>query len=235
MYKSRATAALASITVTLGVGTAVIASAAAKTTAKGAAALSGTLKLSPGKAGPRVDGKVSYVGTYFRMIEPGGTDNYFANPASTAADKTYTLLRPGTHRGLKLGAFQPAPSPAFSASGNALANSIVQPATFATAKFSISTSAKDPQTGKRDPVPSLKVKGSKITGNLTAWTAEWNKIYFNQGSPKPGGATASPTQPVTGTYNAKTKAFTITWYSAIIGGPFNGFTGFWHLQGTLKG
>jgi hypothetical protein len=42
------------------------------------------------------------------------------------------------------------------------------------------------------------------------------------------------TRPVTGTYDAKTKTFTITWYSAIVGGPFNGFTGYWHLQGHVK-
>jgi hypothetical protein len=234
MHQLKARVALSSLAVTVAVGAGVIATATAETNAKAGGGLSGTLKLAAGKAAT-VGGKATYVGTYFRMIQPGGTDNYFANPASTAANKTYTLLRPGSQGGLKLGSFQPAPSPAFSSSGNALASSIVQPAAFATAKFSISTSAKDPQTGKTDPAPSLKLNGSKITGNLTAWTASWNKIYFNQGSPKPGGATVSPTQPVTGTYNAKTKAFTITWYSAIIGGPFNGFTGFWHLQGTVAG
>jgi hypothetical protein len=82
--------------------------------------------------------------------------------------------------------------------------------------------------------PTLRVKGTKITGNLSAWTAEWNKIYFNQGAPKPGGTYPGGTTPVTGTYNPKTKAFVVTWYSAIVGGPFNGFIGFWHLQGKLR-
>jgi hypothetical protein len=78
--------------------------------------------------------------------------------------------------------------------------------------------------------------GNKLTGNFEAWTAEWNKIYFNQGAPKPNKAQPYPglTQPVTGTYDAKTGAFTLTWYSAIVGGPFNGFTGYWHLEGRLK-
>ena len=69
---------------------------------------------------------------------------------------------------------------------------------------------------------------------LDAWTAEWNKIYFNQGAPKPGGTYPGLTRPVTGTYNRRTRAFEITWYSAIVGGPFSGFTGFWHLQGKIK-
>jgi hypothetical protein len=25
----------------------------------------------------------------------------------------------------------------------------------------------------------------------------------------------------------------ITWASAVVGGPFNGFTGYWHLTGTF--
>ena len=38
---------------------------------------------------------------------------------------------------------------------------------------------------------------------------------------------------MTGTYNPKTRAFVVTWYSAIVGGPFSGFIGFWHLQGKV--
>ena len=39
---------------------------------------------------------------------------------------------------------------------------------------------------------------------------------------------------VTGTYNAKTHAFVMTWTSLISGGPFNGFTGYWHLTGKVS-
>ncbi len=197
--------------------------------------LTGTLKLTAGKAS-RVHGRTQYTGTYFRMLLPGATDQYFKNPDSRAKDQTYTLLRPGSDSGLELGEYQPAPSPAFSANGFALAHRITQPETFASIKFSISTAHVDAQSGATDPVPSLVVRGNKITGNLSAWTAEWNKIYFNQGAPKPNAAAPYPggTRPVTGTYNPRTKAFTITWYSLIVGGPFNGFTGFWHLQGFVK-
>jgi hypothetical protein len=38
---------------------------------------------------------------------------------------------------------------------------------------------------------------------------------------------------LSGTYNAKTGAYTIDWSSQIIGGPFDGFTGVWHLEGTF--
>ena len=38
----------------------------------------------------------------------------------------------------------------------------------------------------------------------------------------------------TGTYNPDTKAFTLEWTSYIDGGPFNGFTGYWHLEGVFE-
>lgn len=195
--------------------------------------LSGTLELASGKL-ERQRGRPVYTGTYFRMLLPGKTDQYFANPDSRAKDKTYTLMRPGTDGGLKLGRFQAPPRRAFSATGSALAKRITRPEKFASINFSISTAQVDAQSGAHVNAPSLVVHGNKLTGDLRAWTAEWNKIYFNQGSPKPNGSYPGLTRPVTGTYNRRTKAFTITWYSAIVGGPFNGFTGYWHLQGHVK-
>jgi hypothetical protein len=200
----------------------------------GSTSLTGTLELSPGKA-VKAGGRTVYTGTFFRMVVPQTTDQYFSNPQSKAPDHTYTLLSPGRQRGLELGRFQPPPSPAFSGSaGNALADSITQPQEFSGINFSISTAPKDAQSGAAVPAPNLVLRGTKLTGNLTAWTAEWNRIYFNQGSPKPGGSYPGSTQPVTGTYDPRTHAFTITWYSLIVGGPFDGFTGFWHLQGHLE-
>jgi hypothetical protein len=148
-------------------------------------------------------------------------------------DKSYTLAVPGTQGGLVTGKYQPNPTPAFNAQGGALVNSIVQPQSFTAIDFSIATNKVDPQTGKSVPAPSLSVAGGKISGQLESWSASWNKLYFNQGSPKPGGAKPGLTAPVTGTYNAKTHAFLLTWTSQVVGGPFNGFTGEWHLTGTF--
>lgn len=199
----------------------------------GGTPLTGKLELTAGKL-VHQHSRTAYVGTYFRMLLPGKTDQYFENPDSRAKDKTYTLMRPGTDQGLELGKFQPPPSPAFSGNGFARAARITKPETFASIAYSISTARVDAQSGAPVAPPSLVVHGNKITGDLRAWTAEWNKIYFNQGAPKPNGAYPGLTRPVTGTYNRKTNAFTITWYSAIVGGPFNGFTGYWHLQGYVK-
>jgi hypothetical protein len=200
--------------------------------AAGAKKLTGTLVFSPGKATRH--GRAKYTGTYFRMLLPGATDKFFSNPDSRAHDKSYTLLRPGTEGGLRLGSFQQPPSPAFSGTGNALAKRITRPETFAGIRFSISTAPTDAQSGHAVRAPSLTVHGRRITGDLRAWTAEWNRIYFNQGSPKPNGTFTGSTKPVTGTYNPRTHAFEITWYSLIVGGPFSGFTGYWHLQGRVR-
>ena len=194
-------------------------------------ALVGTFKLAPGACAT-----ASASGTYFRMIFPKGTvaaGPFFQNPDSTCSDKTYTLAVPGSSGGLVTGRYQPNPVPAFNAQGGALANSIVQPQSFTAIDFSIATNKKDPQTNETVPAPSISVSNGKITGQVEAWSASWNKLYFNQGSPKPGGGHPGLTRPLSGTYNAATHAFVLTWSSQVVGGPFNGFTGYWHLTGTF--
>lgn len=60
-----------------------------------------------------------------------------------------------------------------------------------------------------------------ITVDMSNWTAHWNGTNFNQGA-----------SAVTGTYNSTTGAFNIAWSSTVSGGPFDGQTGNWSLQGT---
>jgi hypothetical protein len=167
---------------------------------------------------------------------PGGPDSdYLSNSQSTcSSDQTYTLFVPGTGGGVVTGGYQPAPSPAFDSSGNALAAQIIQPATFYNVKFSVSTEATDPQTHQPVPAPVVDVGPSgSLTGNLEAWSAAWNGNYFNQGAPKPGGGTPGFTSGPTGTYASTTGAYTLDWTSEIVGGPFGSFTGQWHLVGTF--
>jgi hypothetical protein len=197
----------------------------------GGKALVGTFRLDPGACQG-----YSVSGTYFRMIFPNGnvtTGKFFQNPDSLCSNKGYTLAVPGSQGGLVTGKYQSDPNPAFNAQGGALANSIVQPQGFTAINFSIATNKTDPQTGKSVPAPSIVNKKGKLSGQTEAWTAAWNKLYFNQGSPKPGGSHPGLTKPLTGTYNASTHAFVITWTSQVVGGPFNGFTGYWHLAGTF--
>jgi hypothetical protein len=39
---------------------------------------------------------------------------------------------------------------------------------------------------------------------------------------------------LSGTYDARTDAFVLEWASQIVGGPFDKFTGFQHLEGTFE-
>jgi hypothetical protein len=213
------------------IGVAISAAAAAAlvgapSQAAGSKALNGTFRLAPGKYS---GGKAS--GTYFRMItgKSGGKTQYLANPDSKASNKSYTLGRAGKDGGLATGRFQPHPDPAFDGSGNALANKIILPQPYTAIRFSVATLKKDPQSKKTVAVPSATVSGRRLTVRIPGYTAEWNKQYFNQGAPKPDGSGAA----ATGIYNAKTKHFVLTWTSKISGGPFNGFSGFWHLEGTF--
>jgi hypothetical protein len=81
--------------------------------------------------------------------------------------------------------------------------------------------------------PEIFDNKGTLSGQVTAWSAAWNNLYFNQGSPKPGGGSPGLTAPVSGTYDSATHAYVLTWASQVVGGPFNGFTGYWHLQGTF--
>jgi hypothetical protein len=191
--------------------------------------LVGTFKLTAGTA----PSGSAPTGSYFEMLQSNGSP--LGNLSSPGDDKDYTPLSPGTDGGLKTDGYQPAPNPPFSGgtSGGALANKIIQPVPFYGVNFSAETGSTDAQTGAKDPVPQVKLNGSTLSGEVSAWDAQWNGQSFNQGTPKPDGRTPAPTTPLSGTYNAATKHFTLQWKSLIVGGPFNGFTGLWHLEGTF--
>ncbi|HEX3899479.1 MAG TPA: hypothetical protein VHW74_09925 [Mycobacteriales bacterium] len=193
-------------------------------------ALVGTFHITAG----RCTGSGAPTGSYFRMIDANGTlanGPYFENPDSVCKDKSYSVEIPGTDGGLVTGTFQPPPAKAFDAQGNSLADRILETGTFTAIQFGIQTESTDPQSHTTVPAPQIFDDNGKLTGQLEAWSASWNNQYFNQGSPKPGGAMPGITSPVTGTYDASTGAFTLSWTSSIVGGPFNSFSGYWHLQG----
>jgi hypothetical protein len=194
-------------------------------------ALAGTFRLDPGSCS---GGSAS--GTYFRMITPGGTvasGPFFQNPDSACTDKTFTIASPGVDGGFVTGSYQPNPTPVFSAAGSALANRIIAPEPFTAINFGLSTNPVDPQTKLHVPAPSITVNGGSLSGQVEAWSVSWNNQYFNQGTPKPDGTRPGLTSSLSGTYDPSSRRFVLTWSSQVVGGPFNGFTGYWHLQGTF--
>jgi hypothetical protein len=193
--------------------------------------LVGTFAIAPGGCAGTPSG------SYFRMVHPTGTPDagpYIENLDSTCGDATYTLLSPGTDGGLVTGGYQPPPSPGFDAGGNSLANRVIQPVRFFGVAFSASTNPTDLQTGQGTSVPTLRSDGGRLSGDLSAYSATWNDQAFNQGGPKPGGSRPGNTTLPSGTFDAATGAFSLTWTSQIVGGAFNNFTGVWHLEGTFR-
>lgn len=195
-----------------------------------AQSLVGTFLLDPGACdGPS--------GTYFQMVQPGGSPDegpYVDNNDSTCDDSSVTPLRPGTDGGLITGSYQPHPDQAFE--GNAgRADRITQPQPFFGTAFAVATNPTDPQTGVDVPAPEITVDDTgALSGDVRSFGAAWQAQHFNQGSPKPDGSTDGGTTPVTGTYDRATGHFVLEWSSEIQGGPFNNFTGVWHLEGTFQ-
>lgn len=182
--------------------------------------LVGTFKLQAGSA---PSGQAP-TGSYFEMLQSNGSP--LENLSSPAPNKDYTPLSPGTDGGLSTSTYQPAPS-------GALGTRVIQPVPFYVIDFSVETSPTDAQVGLPDPVPTIDANGDQLSGQITAWVAQWNGQFFNQGTPKPDGSVPSPTTRLAGSYDPATRAFTLDWKSLIVGGPFNGFTGVWHLSGTF--
>ncbi len=200
----------------------------------GGGGLEGLIQLTAGEC---TDAGVTS-GTYFRMVQPDGTVEegpYVENGDSPCGDITFTPLAPGADGGLSLGEHQPNPEPAFDDGGNGAASRIVEPAPFFAVQFAVSTNPTDPQTGDDAPAPTLaSADDGSLSGNLAAVAASWNGQHFNQGAPKPNGSRPGKTTGPTGTYDEATGAIVVEWTSQIVGGPFDNFTGLWHLEGTLQ-
>jgi hypothetical protein len=199
--------------------------------------LSGTFELTPTThdAGPDTPS-----GSWFEMLDADEKDREpLANGNSPLESKDYTPLSPGTDGGLQTFAYQPAPSPAFSEKtggkedGNALADDLMQPQNFFGFNFSVVAESEDPQSGEADPLPAIVDDDGGLSGQITAWAVGWNGEWFNQGAPKPNGTLTGGTAAPTGTYDASTGHYTLEWKSLIVKGPFNGFLGSWHLEGTF--
>ncbi|MGA2321863.1 MAG: hypothetical protein ABSG95_14200 [Solirubrobacteraceae bacterium] len=221
-----------------GTGTTTPATTTPATTTPGSptpTALDGTFDLTPG-----TDVAGAIKGSWFEMLDADEAKREpLQNGNSPLENKDYTPLSPGANAGVVTSTYQPAPSPAFSEKqgskevGNALADEIMEPQSFFGFNFSVVTEKSDPQTGEADPLPYVVDDNGQLSGQITAWAVGWNGEWFNQGSPKPNGTLPSGTTALSGSYSAATGQYDLEWRSLIVGGPFNGFLGSWHLEGTF--
>src|SRR5689334_11289700 len=184
--------------------------------------LVGLVKLTPGAAKGS-----TLTGTWFRMIQIGGTPAkgpYMRNANSKADGGQATLLQPGASGGLRLGGYQSQPTPAFDSRGNSTSRAITLPTKFFGVAFSIATNPVDPQTKTKVAPPTVYLKDGKLTADLSSWGVTWNNQVFNQGAPKPVSSTGAKAigqekaekvwDWVAGKYLEKAPAATITGKSA---------------------
>ncbi|AYF74046.1 hypothetical protein D7D52_09405 [Nocardia yunnanensis] len=195
------------------------------------AALDGLFALAPGVC---ANGAVT--GSFFRMILPTGDASgpYLQNSDSRCSDQTVTPLSAGTDGGLVSGSYQPQPAAAFDGAGNAQSGRVTTPVRFYGVDFATATNPTDPQTGAGTGLPQLFSEGGRLSGDLSSLGVTWNNQVFNQGSPKPGGGLPGKTSGISGNIDAAGN-FVLEWTSQIVGGPFNNFTGLWHLAGQYRG
>lgn len=222
--------------------------------------LVGLFRLTPGAA----EGETITGTWFRMLQPGGDLDGpYMINADSPADGGEVTLLEPGTSGGFRSGGYQSQPDPAFDAEGDSLAAAITRPTRFFGVEFGISTNPVDPQARTEVGPPTVVVQpDGTLTADLSSWAASWNHQDFNQGAPKPVPDTgadapgqaraeavwdfvsetwleAAPAprlsgEAARGTFDPATGAFTLEWTSLIEGGPFNGFTGRWHLEGTFE-
>lgn len=84
-----------------------------------------------------------------------------------------------------------------------------------------SNTAAGTQTG--GPVPTGDITGTAMTMDMSSWFANWNNSDFNM----PGTATGTVVDLGGGNYS-----YDISWAGTVVGGSFDGSTGYWTLQGT---
>ena len=195
--------------------------------------LVGLFRFAPGQCGSQ---GIS-TGSYFRMVQPGGTvakGPFVINGDSPCADKTWTPLTPGADGGLRTGTYQAQAASPFDSGGNAVTAKITRPQKWFAVGFALATNQRDPQTNAAVPAPRITVSGNSLSGDLSAFAAAWNGQHFNQGSPKPGGSRPGNTTGPRGTYDSAGHTYALDWSSQIVGGPFNNFTGVWHVAGNFQ-
>lgn len=204
--------------------------------------LTGTLNID---AGTKVGGVYSS-GSYFAMgaNNPNGASTVMLTPLSTGPGGIVL----GTHQNFVLNPDTPHPfnwNGAGASAGTGFngtpttASDMLEPFLFFGVSTHVGANPVSYQSGDAHPAPSADLDTNSCVGTvctvtfeLSSWEVMWNGSAFEQG-PRP--INTGPFEMATGTYDTATGFYSVTWASQINGGPFNGVTGYWHLEGTLAG
>ncbi len=198
--------------------------------APGALELQGTFRLAhPSCAGGSPRG--SYLSVTF------GT-RAIKNPQSSCADGAYTLLSPGSH-GLSTQTFSPASDAEFNSHGSAVANTIAEPTTFAGHVLGLVSSTDNLQDAPTGPaefaLPQVYLVNGKLVADLRSVQVLYNGPDDASCAQAAGqGCWLVGAERATGTYDARTHAFTLDWFSGQSFTPDSAGT-IVHLAGTFVG
>ncbi|MHB1533256.1 MAG: hypothetical protein ACYC1D_01330 [Acidimicrobiales bacterium] len=163
------------------------------------------------------------------------------NPNSSCDGGNFTPISQGT-QGLQTGQFQREPVPTFDASGNSLANAIIQPAKFLGTDFGAGTDPQNEQNAPNGPAvfPApyavLAADQASFAANLSAINFTYNGTPNGTCASGGGdGCYAVGSANVAGTYNPSTHEYTMAWSGNVVGGAFSGATASFHLTGNFNG
>jgi len=188
----------------------------------------------------------------FVDVYQGGS--YFAMNADNPNSNSAAMLAPGLAGGIQLDSFQnfvtdpdephPAGHPdAVNGAGsgyNALVSegSALSAFTFFGVPTYVGLNPLSYQSGLTKNAPTLNMDSSScvdsvcdIAVDLSSWEVFWNGSVFEQG-PRPDN-TISDFELAMGTVDVVSGEYILNWKSQILGGPFSGVDGFWHLEGQF--
>jgi hypothetical protein len=108
-------------------------------------------------------------GSFMVIVDSAGSKTV-PNPAGGCANKYYTLLTPGTQKGITTGAFQEDPTPTFDAHNDSLADAIIKPVPFQGIRLGMATNPVDVQDAPSGAAvfaaPRATVQGTKLHVDL---------------------------------------------------------------------
>lgn len=222
-----------------------------------AASLTGILTIDAGTRGPVEVDPVNDPGVFANLYIGG---SYFAMGANNPNGNS-AMLTPGTAGGIILGTYQnfvtdpDIPHPQGwqgdtngdgvpdGAAGAGYKSLVTQGSAFSPFSFFgtstyVGMNPTSYQAGTDMSAPSASVDMGSCVGTVCTLSADlsalevyWNGSVFQQG-PRP--SNSGPFTMAMGTIDLADNSYSLSWASQIKQGPFNGVTGFWHLEGTLR-
>jgi hypothetical protein len=175
--------------------------------------LSGTFELQAGHCSASHGAPT---GSFLVIVDSAGSKTV-ANPDGGCANKYYTVLLPGTEKGIESGQFQPNPTPTFDAHNNSLADDVIKPVSFRGYNLGIATNPQDVQDAPSGPAafspPRATVRGTKLVIDLRSLNITYGGPANSTCASSSGyGCWNLGSKEASGTYDSATHQFVVQWF-----------------------